>query len=84
MRYRMDYHSRKNRCLDRYNYFTAYANATFHISFHFNSFNLLFKAVPNLVQNIPFEKYTRTTKSSDREKGKGLLIKVANYWLYTL
>ena len=25
--------------------------------YHFNSFNLLFKAVPNLVQNIAFEKY---------------------------
>ena len=51
MRYSMDYHSRKIRCLDRYNFFTAYANATFHISF-----NLLFKAVPNLVQYIAFEK----------------------------
>ena len=25
-------------------------------TYHFNSFNLLFKAVPNLVQNIAFEK----------------------------
>ena len=30
-------------------------------TYHFNSFNLLFKAVPNLVQSIAFEKiYTRT------------------------
>ena len=25
-------------------------------TYHFNSFNMLFKAVPNLVQNIAFEK----------------------------
>ena len=52
MHYRTDCHSRKIRYLDRYNFFTAYANATY----HFNSFNLLFKAVPNLVQNIAFER----------------------------
>ena len=50
MRYRMDYHCRKFQCLDLYNFVATYANATFHISF-----NLLFKAAPNLVQNIAFE-----------------------------
>ena len=35
-------------------------------TYHFNSFNLLFKAVPNLVQNIAFEKNLPVPSSGGR------------------
>ena len=40
-------------------------------TYHFNSFNLLFKAVPNLVQNIAFKKiYTRTLITQIHQFGR--------------
>ena len=48
-------------------------------TYHFNSFNLLFKAVPNLMQNIAFEKYIPVPRygCSEREMFSDLVCREA-------
>ena len=42
-------------------------------TYHFNSFNLLFKAIPNLVQNIAFEKNIPVPKFTEAGSSRAIV-----------
>ena len=53
-------------------------------TYHFNSFNLLFKAIPNLVQNIAFEKNIPVPTISGKKASRRFIVGCINVALYAM